>query len=280
MYRYKLSGFGDEISPDVDQQIKVLKEEGIEYIDLRGAFGKNILELSKEEIYTIKGKLEDNGLKVSCIASPIGKVSIECDFEEHLSQFYKAVDLAHFFSTVYIRIFSYYPPQNTEPAKCRNEVIERIRKKTEIASSENITLLLENEVGVYGDTPERCKDIIETINSKNLQILFDTANFVCSGIKPYTRAYPILKDYIRYLHIKDAILTPTSYIIVVAGKGEGEIFELLSSLIKEQNFDGFISVEPHLLVTGRYSGFSGEELFRQAAAALKSILNNITSFSS
>jgi sugar phosphate isomerase/epimerase len=272
---YKLSGFGDEISPDIDQQIKVLKEEKIEYLDLRGAFGKNILELSREEIETIRKKLEDNGIKVSCIASPIGKVSIEFDFKEHLSQFQKIMDLAHFFSTPYVRIFSYYPPPNTEPEKCRNEVIERIRKKTEIAKSENITLLLENEVGVYGDTPERCRDIIETINSPNLQILFDTANFVCSGIKPYTHAYPILKNYIRYLHIKDAILIPEGYIIVVAGKGEGEVYEVLSSLIKECNYDGFIAVEPHLLVTGRYSGFSGEELFRQAVAALKLILNSI-----
>jgi hypothetical protein len=40
-------------------------------------------------------------------------------------------------------------------------------------------------------------------------------------------------------------------------------------------FSGFVSLEPHLAMAGRYGGFSGPEAFRRAAQALKGILDDL-----
>ena len=102
---------------------------------------------------------------------------------------------------------------------------------------------------------------------------FDPANFVVNNVKPFDRAYPLVKDYIEYVHIKDAKFSPDHIIITPAGYGDGQIFELLSAL-HNRGFDGFLSLEPHLNLAGK-PGFSGVELFKKAAQSLKEILNQI-----
>jgi sugar phosphate isomerase/epimerase len=270
---FTLSGFGDEISPDLNEQMDVMESEGIKHIELRGVNNTGVLELADAEISEIKGNLKKRGFKISAIGSPIGKVGIEDDFDEHLKKFERAVYLADYFQTGYIRIFSYYIPEGKKPVDYRDEVMRRMRKKAEIAAEQGITLLHENEHGIYGDTSDRCRDIVTTVSSPNLRALFDPANFVVEGEHPYSSAYPKLSEFIEYLHIKDAKFSDELE-ITPAGEGNGDIPEILGAL-RQRGFDGFLSLEPHLAVAGSKGGFSGPEQFKRAARALKKVLHDI-----
>ncbi len=268
---FKLTGFGDEISPNLATQLKVMESVEIKHLELRGIKGKNVLELSEEEVEEAKQILKEKNFKISAIGSPIGKIKISDDFSLDLKRLKKAISLAHIFETKYIRIFSYYLPEERRPSYSK-EVIRRIEKMTEISEKEKIVLLLENEDDVYGDTPERCLEILESINSPYLCFTFDPANFIMAGVRPYREAFPKIIKHIEYVHIKDARFFDK--VIVPAGEGDGEIKEILKEL-KERNFDGFLSLEPHLAISGKMSGFSGAELFKKAARALKKILEKI-----
>ncbi len=269
-----LTGLGDEISPQLKEQLKVMRGEGIKYLEIRGVWGKNILDLSFPELERVRRELEEEGFKISAIGSPIGKIKITDDFEEHLKKFQKALDIAKALHASYIRIFSYYIPTQEKPDKFREEVIRRMEKKLRLAEKEKIILLHENERGIYGDLPERCRDILQYFNSPNLRANFDPANFVFEGVKPYSQAYPILKDFIAYVHIKDAKRSPQGIVCVPAGEGEGEIPQILKDL-HQNGYNGFLSLEPHLAQAGRLSGFSGPEGFSIAARALKKILDQL-----
>lgn len=268
-----LTGFGDEISPDLNEQIKIFKKEGINYLELRGVNNKNVLDLNNKEIKEIKEALDKNNIKISAIGSPVGKIGINDNFIEHLEKFKRALYLAKFFNTPYIRIFSYYIPENENPRKYRDEVIRRMRVKTELAAKENIILLHENESKIYGNISNRCRDILDTVNSKNLKAIFDPANFVVEGEKPFTDCFDKLVNYVLYLHIKDARFGKSVH-ITPAGEGDGEIKEILNAL-KQRNFNGFLSLEPHLSMAGSMSGFTGPELFMKASQALKKVLKEI-----
>jgi len=134
----RLSGFADEISPHLDEQIATLERERIHYVDLRGVSGTNVLDLTDEQIARIKRTLDDHGIGVATIASPIGKVPIDSSFDEHLQRFERAIALAQIFRTPYIRIFSFYPPAATAngdgdapaPSNYRDEVLRRLREMT------------------------------------------------------------------------------------------------------------------------------------------------------
>jgi len=268
---FKLAGFGDEISPDLTTQLEVMEFVGIKHLELRGMKRKNVLELNSQEIEEARQILKEKDFKISAIGSPIGKMKISDDFSLDLERLKKAISLAYIFEAKYIRIFSYYLPEESHLSYSK-EVIRRIKEMTEVSEKEKIILLLENEDDVYGDTPERCLEILESINSPYLRFTFDPANFIMAGVKPYREAFPKMIKYIEYLHIKDARFSDKT--VVPAGEGDGEIKEILKEL-KERNFDGFLSLEPHLAISGKMNGFSGAKLFNKATRALKKILEEI-----
>lgn len=106
-----LTGFADEISPDLDTQLDVLESEGISHLELRGVWENNVLKLSDAELEKVKERLNARGFKVSYIGSPIGKIKITDDFAPHLEDFKRAIALARFFETSNIRIFSFFIPE-------------------------------------------------------------------------------------------------------------------------------------------------------------------------
>jgi len=271
---FKLTGFGDEISFYLEEQMDVLGSEGIKHIELRGVGAKGVLDLDNEDIKGIKEQLGARGFAISAIASPIGKIGIEDDFDPHLERFKKAMDIAYAFETPYIRLFSYYIPAGEDPAKYRSEVMRRMAKKAELAEKENIIILHENERDIYGNTGDRCQDILQTVNSPNLKAIFDFGNFVVEKQKPFTQCFEKLVDYIVYVHVKDVKWVGGKAIITPAGEGEGEIKEGLAAL-KERGYEGFLSLEPHLRRQAAFSGFSGPALFKTAVQALKKILSEI-----
>lgn len=111
------------------------------------------------------------------------------------------------------------------------------------AKRRGLVLLHENEKHIYGDTPERCLDLMQEFYGEHFQATFDPANFVQCQVNVYPHAYDLLASYIAYMHIKDAHLTDGT--VTVAGRGDGGVKEVLSRL-SEENFEGFLSLEPHL----------------------------------
>lgn len=269
----RLSAFADEISPDLDEQIATLKSEGISFLDLRGVEHTNVLDLSDQQVARIKERLDAQGIGVAAIASPLGKVPIDSPFDAHWQRFERAIVLAQTFETPFIRIFSFYPPANASelgagPEAWRDEVHQRLRAMTGRAHKANITLLLENEKEIYGDTITRCVDLLQKGNSHYLQAAFDPANFIQCGQTPYPEAYEQMRPWLRYVHVKDARLDGS---VVAVGEGVARWPELLHRL-REDGYDGFFSLEPHLAAAGQYSGFSGPDLFRRASQALQQML--------
>lgn len=271
----RLSAFADEISPALDEQIAVLQSENIHFLELRGAWGVNVLDLTDEQVERIRSALAANGIGVSAIGSPIGKVPVDSSFAEHMQRFGRAIELAHIFATPYIRIFSFYPPASrttaTTPSEWRDEVRWRLRALTVRARAEHITLLHENEKDIYGDTIARCVDILHSVNEEHFRAILDPANFIQCGQVPYPDAYESIRPWLLYMHVKDALPDGT---VVAAGEGKTNWPALLQRLHTD-GYDGFFSLEPHLAAAGQFQGFSGPDLFRKASQALQGMLHEM-----
>ena len=248
----KISGFSDEISSDIVTQFTVLNKLGINYFEPRGINGKNISELNSEELENLKAKMNEFNIKASSIGSPIGKVKLTDDFEAHFELFKKVVNTAKELESKYIRMFSFYHDGEEWSDEERALVFERLRRMIEYAKGEDIILLHENEKDVYGDTLERCLDLMNELYCDNFRAVFDPANFVQCG-EDTKECYAKLKNYIEYMHIKDSKADGT---IVPAGDGEGNIGYIVGDLISN-GYDGFISLEPHL---GTFEGLADLEL--------------------
>ncbi len=264
----KVAAFADEISPDLDEQIRVCRANGVSQFELRGVEGKNVLDFDAPLREKIKHELDAAGMTVVSIGSPIGKVKITESFDAHFERFKIAVDAAGFFGAPLIRIFSYYPPEPGAPMKPhREEVLRRMRAKVEYIADKNVVLVHENEKDIYGEKGAECLDLMRSIHSPKLRTAFDFANFVQAGEHPLDN-WPMLKPYTVHIHIKDALLDGGK--VVPAGRGDGQIEPILADAWKS-GYRGSLSLEPHLAAHGQFSGFSGPDLFKTAADALKSL---------
>lgn len=278
----RISGFADEIAESLDTQIQVLKKLGISYVEMRGVDGKPFVEHSLDEVREIRKKLDANGIRLSSVGSPIGKIFITDPFEEHFELFRKTVEIAKIMDVSYIRLFSFFIPEGKNPGDYKEEVFRRTKMFVEYAKERNVVLLHENEKEIYGDVASRCLGLMEEFYCDNYKAVFDFANFVQCG-QDTLEAYRMLKPYIEYVHIKDAL--KESGQVVPSGMGDGNVQTILKELL-DGGYEGFLSLEPHL---ADFTGFAalengtgkekkkltGEEAYTLAYESLKKILDRI-----
>lgn len=242
MAKLIMSAFADEYNRDFDIQLSMLKEQGIDYLEPRFIGGTNIADFDSAGAKEIKEKLDANGIKISSIGSPLGKIKLSDDMDAHMEQTKRVCETANILDTKLVRMFSFYLHDGKTDKECRNEVIEGVGRMLDIADSAGITLCHENEARIYGESPENCLDLLETFEGR-LKCVFDMGNFVLDQHLPYPEAYHMLKPYIEYFHIKDSMAKGA---IVPPGCGEAHIQEILAEHIQTAEKDVFITLEPHL----------------------------------
>jgi sugar phosphate isomerase/epimerase len=263
---WTLSGFGDEIDADPAIQLSVLQALGARHIEVRSAWGTNVVELSDAEMDRLATAITDRQMGVSAIASPVGKVDGEQD------RLRRAIAAAHRLGARYIRVFSFYRTAHRPVTTIRDAVLKRMRALADLAESHDVVLLHENEKDIYGDVPSRVHDLIESVGSPALRVAWDSANFVQVGVRPFTDGYALLRPYIEYLQVKDAVAGNGE--VVPAGEGDGELLETVIAL-RDDGYRGFASLEPHLADQHALGGFSGPYAFGQAARAFAALTASI-----
>ncbi len=266
---FTLSAFADEISPDPEQQLDVLEKCGVRHIELRSILKTNVLDLTDLQVEEFRKLLVKRGFKLSAIGSPIGKIRIDQPFEPHLERFRRAIELSKIFETRNIRIFSYYLPEGEQWPTWRQEVMRRLQSQSAMAEAVSVQLLHENEHGIYGDDPERVVDLFRTIRSPSFRAVYDPANYVFCGFDPW-KGWELTKEYTAHFHIKDWVNGEDHG--RVAGQGQGRIFDVLNEA-SSWPYEGFATLEPHLLGGGPTGGVTGPDLFPKAVDALKQILD-------
>ncbi len=243
-----ISGFADEISPDFDQQLKTVTDLGMHYISFRSADGKGVADHSVQEVVEkILPRLQAAKVGVSSLGSPIGKVGVtdEEGFAKQLRQLHTLCEISKVLDCRFIRVFSFFIPEGEDAASYRDVVLEKLRKMIAVAQEHDIILLHENEKEIYGDIGPRCLDLMENLGCPHFQFAFDFANFVQCG-EDTEKCWDMLQKYIAYIHIKDAVSTNKEN--VVCGTGEGKIQKLLTRAIREEGYEGFLTLEPHLVL--------------------------------
>ena len=274
---YRLCAFADEADQLLTGQIAAMQRNGISLLEIRGVDGENISALSPAKVKEVAHLLKENGLAVWSIGSPTGKIKLSDDWNAHVDSFRGMLDAAAVFGTKAFRMFSFYDAQNE-----KNEVIDRLGLLCDMAKGYDVKLCHENEKGIFGDTPERTKELLDAL--PQLGGIFDPANFIQCGAE-ILPAWELLKDRIDYLHVKDAMADGT---VVPAGYGLGHLDTVVPDFLSRGG--QVLTVEPHLaeftglkglekegertiVGSARFSFRDNNETFDTAVNSLKTILN-------
>lgn len=283
MARPILSAFADEYKSDFDGQLEGLKSFGIKNIELRFVSGTNVAALTDEQVAEVKAKLSAAGISVSAIGSPLGKINVSDDIDAEMVKAERVFKIANELGAKNIRMFSFYLDDNKSAEENKAIVYSALERMLAIAKKYGVTLCHENEAKIYGESPERCRELLDYFGGE-LKCVFDMGNFVLDGFKPYPDAYELLREYIEYFHIKDSLYAGA---IVPAGCGEATIFEILKAHSEYAKGDFMITLEPHLqtfsglnALVGKgfdnpYKFESTEAAFTEAVKCIKSICDKI-----
>lgn len=273
---YRLCAFADEADSMLSGQIGAMKRNGIDLLEIRGVDGQNISQLSRDKVLQVRDRLCDNGLGVWSIGSPTGKVRLSDDFAAHVESFQRMLEAANILGAGHFRLFSFLEAQGE-----KEEVIERLGKLCELAKGSGVKLCHENEKGIYGDTPQRVRTLLDAL--PELEGIFDPANFIQCGVE-ILPAWALLKDRIVYFHVKDALPDGT---VVPAGYGAAQLDTVLADFLGRGG--EVLTLEPHLaeftglrdleqeggrtvVGSARFSFRDNNEAFDTAVSSLKKIL--------
>lgn len=241
MSKIIISAFADEYSHDAKAHASFLESRSVTFIEPRFVNGKNFSTLAKNEATEYGKLLAAHGIKASAIGSPLGKINLADDFDEHLDLAKNCFENALVLGAKYIRAFSFYLREGQSREQARGAVIDKLGRLIELADSYGLIICHENEANIYGEQPEYCKDLLDSFGGR-LKAVFDMGNFVLDGSDPYS-AYCILKEHIAYFHIKDSL---SKGAIVPPSCGEAQIERILREHKGYSDTDFFVSLEPHL----------------------------------
>lgn len=262
----RLCAFADEASAALSGQIAALKRNGIAQLEIRGVNGKNIKDLSAEEVWEVKSALDEAGISVWSIGSPIGKISLKDDFEAHIEDFKRILEAADILGAGRIRMFSFFPAQGMSEEEIKSAVYERIATLISL-TPESVTLCHENEKEIFGENTENCLWLHKTF--PRLRAVFDPANFVQCGVDT-AKAWEALKGYVDYLHIKDAVEDGT---VVPAGMGIGNVPMIVGEYLARGG--DVMTLEPHLF---DFTGLSALENGKSVKLGISAYKDNDEAF--
>jgi sugar phosphate isomerase/epimerase len=221
--------------------------------------GKNVSVLSDEEFAHVHRKLEENGITIACFGSTVANWGreVNSDLERDLEELRTSIRHMQTAGVRHIRIMS-YKVNEPEPlgSPMEEQVITSIRKIVEIAEDNGVVCLHENCQTWGGQSHEHSLRLLEAVDSPALRLVYDTGNPVSmkdvSGNDPYYYQdsylyYEKVKEFVDYIHIKDAVVENDEPRYVFPGEGGGRVREILKSVAEER--PGLpISIEPHVAV--------------------------------
>ena len=246
-----LTGFADEVSSNIEDQIRVTKELGWNAIEARSIGESNIHDISDADFENVCKVLLDNGIHINCFGSTIANWSkkISDPFEISLQEVERTISRMQRLNVKLVRIMSYSRCTGSE-----QYVEERFRRLKVICDKfleAGITPLHENCMNYGGMSWMHTLELINNISG--LRLVFDTGNPVIS--KDYSKTedrkqdslefFKKIHEHVEHIHIKDAFLDGDKECFVFPGEGDAKIVDILKEL-KHMNYNGGISIEPHM----------------------------------
>jgi sugar phosphate isomerase/epimerase len=271
----------DEIGQDFGHVVEVVsKEFGLEWIELRGMWKKNLMDLDEQQLAEAKRLLDNAKLRVTDIASPIFKVdwpgaprskfspkrdtfNADFTFKQQDELLDKSFELARQFNTDRVRIFDFWRLDDVTPY--RKDIDDKLREAADKAAKKNIILIIENEHECNTGTGAEAARTLSAVKSPNFMVNWDPANATMLGEVPYPDGYSKLpKDRIGHVHCKDSVRNADGKVVWAAmGRGQIDWVGQFRAL-KQQGYNHAVSLETHWRGAG-----TPEESTRQSMAGMK-----------
>ena len=201
MQRFHIGAVTDVFSADVSVAAPAMRKLGMRGAELRSIHGRNVLEVSKEELERELQSLHENHLEVIAIASPLLKCALK-DWPEQSKLAERAFEIAAMAGARIVRVFSGL--RTAEPQKEFERVVDLLQDLADKAGRRGLIIALENDRACNISTAQEMAGVLAAIDHSNLRVVWDPAAAYISGEKPFPSGYQMLDTKrIALVHAKD-----------------------------------------------------------------------------
>ncbi len=228
--------------------------------ELRVINGKNVLDLTDDELKSARDELNAAGLPVIAIASPLLKCVLpgahdldsryqrdvfasKHTFEDQPRLTERAFTVARFFGAPIVRVFSYW--RTLKPELCLDAIVSALSALAALGEKEGVTIGVENEHACNLATASETVRALQFIRHPKLGIVWDPANALVAGENPFPGGYSLLpKDRIVHVHAKDCHIEDGQPVWGPLGTRDVLWKEQIAALAGN-GYKGFLSLETH-----------------------------------
>ena len=257
---FPVAAITDEFSPDIEIAVGSMRGLGMTGAELRMVFGKNIVDLSDEELARAIDIVRGAGLEILSIASPLLKCvlpdspAVDARFQQDMfaaKQTFadqprltaRALEIAERTGARIIRVFSYW--RTVDPQVCFDRIVEALRALAELAAPHNVIIGLENEHACNIATGAETARVLAALDHPNLKVVWDPANAVVSGEKAFPEGYGKLPvSRIQHVHAKDCTMDGHTPLWCAIGDGVVGWRGQVDALVRD-GYKGWLSLETH-----------------------------------
>ena len=217
---FRIAVINDELGQDFGRACEVASREfGMQWMELRGMWNKNILSLDAAEVAEARRILEKYKLRVTDIASPLFKVdwpgapkskfspkgaqfNADFTYDQQGEVLDRSIALAKAFQTERVRCFDFW--RLDDPTPYRAAINSKLLDAANAAGKQGITLILENEFACNTATGAEAAQVLAAVPSASFMLNWDPGNAAARGETPYPGGYNLLpKNRIGHCHCKD-----------------------------------------------------------------------------
>jgi len=257
---YPVAAITDEFSPDIEIAVRSMTGLGMTGAELRMVFGKNIIDLTDEELDRAIGIVKGAGLEILSIASPLLKCvlpdspDVDARFQQDMFAAKltfadqprlaaRAFEIAKRTGAKIIRVFSYWRTVN--PDACFDRIVVALRDLADQAVAHGVVIGLENEHACNIGTGAETSRVLAALDHPNLKVVWDPANAVVAGEKGFPDGYRKLPvSRIAHVHAKDCTMDGHKPLWCPIGEGvvgwRGQVDALTAD-----GYKGWLSLETH-----------------------------------
>lgn len=243
----KLAVNSDAISQDFETAVLLGLEWGVEHFELKRMYGRRMPDITDEEIRLVQAILRNNEVALSSIAPGLFKIPLEPELiaQEAGKRFDMTVALADRLETRSVVIFGFVRDDRRTEADALRQIIDVFGGVAARAKQEGITLYLENDRGLWGESPQAVRAILAGVNSPALRLNWDPGNLIGAFPEaPYPTSYELLREYVGHVHVKDAKATASGFTHAMMGSGDVDWVGQFERLVRD-GYEGYCVVEPH-----------------------------------
>src|SRR5213592_3092360 len=194
---FRIAVINDEIGQDFGHVCEIAaKEFGMEWIELRGMWNKNLLKLDAKEVEEARRILKKNKLQVTDIASPLFKVdwpgapkskfspkrdqfNADFTFDQQGEVLDRGIELAKTLGTDRVRCFDFWRLDDQKPY--RAAINEKLQDAANKAGKKGVTLVLENEHACNTATGAEAARVLDAVKSRYFMLNWDPGNAAAHG---------------------------------------------------------------------------------------------------